>query len=500
MNIFEAQERLNRLPPSPQTLQYLSAAAEGQNPNVPPWLALVRMNEIKQEMQTAQKMGQEQQQGQQGPPPTIKDQTQQAAGIMALQQQKQQAGLQQLAQQAGQGQPIPAGGIAGVAPPQAFRGGGIVMGFQAGGYVPGEEDPLEAERRRAEAAGVVPYSEREMLDFVTRQAEDARRRQDKQNARLREEAMRPVPVPPDPNIAYRQQYAEMGVDPKAAYSEQQRRMQALEQRIQQEEATRRQEQEKAGRAGFFNSLIAAGEATRGARGSGIAQALGGYGRAQNASDAALAQQRRESEAQMLKRQADMNTLYAGLDESRMGTAGEFAKRQTGYEGDLTKGAAAGQKARLGAEMQIGEELGRAGTAATKESLGAYGRAISSQGQQSVMDRAAEAQERQRRQQELQLEIAESKRLTGVVQALEQNYNTKVPNSPEAQRLAAERKALEEVNRRIELIRQRLQGGASSAPGTPPSSGGGAGGASSGGAYPPANTAAAKFRQNFPATR
>lgn len=54
MNLIQVQDRLNKLPPLPQSIQYLTAAAQGGNPQVPPFMALARINEINKEMQTAQ--------------------------------------------------------------------------------------------------------------------------------------------------------------------------------------------------------------------------------------------------------------------------------------------------------------------------------------------------------------------------------------------------------------------------------------------------------------
>jgi hypothetical protein len=54
MNLMEVQDNLNKLPPLPQSIQYLTAAAQGGNPEVPPFMALARISEINKQMQTAQ--------------------------------------------------------------------------------------------------------------------------------------------------------------------------------------------------------------------------------------------------------------------------------------------------------------------------------------------------------------------------------------------------------------------------------------------------------------
>jgi len=54
MNLMEVQDRLNKLLPRPESIQYLTAAAQGGNPQVPPFMALARISEINKEMQLAQ--------------------------------------------------------------------------------------------------------------------------------------------------------------------------------------------------------------------------------------------------------------------------------------------------------------------------------------------------------------------------------------------------------------------------------------------------------------
>lgn len=54
MNLLKVQDNLNKLPPVPESIQYLTAAAQGANPEVPPYMALSRINEINKEMQMAQ--------------------------------------------------------------------------------------------------------------------------------------------------------------------------------------------------------------------------------------------------------------------------------------------------------------------------------------------------------------------------------------------------------------------------------------------------------------
>ena len=104
---MEVQSRLNKLPPLPESIQYLTAAAQGGNTQVPPFMALARISEINKEIQTSQ----------QPQPPaeplnqSLPKQALQSMGIGALQQGRQQQGMQQMAQQVGAAQQAAPPGI-----------------------------------------------------------------------------------------------------------------------------------------------------------------------------------------------------------------------------------------------------------------------------------------------------------------------------------------------------------------------------------------------------
>jgi hypothetical protein len=98
MNLIQQQTAAKDLP-----LQYLQQAVNGQNPNMPPWIAtaeLQRRTTMNQHMQAAK--------GPQGPQPTVKDQIEQKAGLMATQA-AQQAQAQQAQQSAPPQGPVPEG-------------------------------------------------------------------------------------------------------------------------------------------------------------------------------------------------------------------------------------------------------------------------------------------------------------------------------------------------------------------------------------------------------
>ena len=99
MNLVQINERLKDLP-----IQVIQQYANGMNPEVPPYLALGEL----QRRETSQKQMATAQGGQQGPQASIKEQVEQKAGLMALQQMQQQQAAQQMQQPQGP-MPVPAG-------------------------------------------------------------------------------------------------------------------------------------------------------------------------------------------------------------------------------------------------------------------------------------------------------------------------------------------------------------------------------------------------------
>lgn len=156
MNLVQINERLKDLP-----MQVIQQYANGMNPEVPPYLALGEL----QRREIAQKQMANTQGAAQGPQPSIKEQVEQKAGLMAAQGLQQQQMMQQMQQPRGpmpapagvpqpQMQPQPEvmmarGGLAGI-PVRSdmfeYADGGIVA-FQAGGQ-PKFETRYDAMNRR----------------------------------------------------------------------------------------------------------------------------------------------------------------------------------------------------------------------------------------------------------------------------------------------------------------------------------------------------------------
>ena len=172
MNLVQINERLKDLP-----MQVIQQYANGMNPEVPPYLALgeLQRREISQkQMATAQG-------AQQGQQPSIKEQVEQKAGLMALQQQQMQQAQQQqpsgpMPAPAGIPQPqmqpqapqamMARGGLAGIPVRRdmfEYAGGGIIA-FQSGGDTMGT--PSFEEQEMAGQASEMAINERKKAKII----------------------------------------------------------------------------------------------------------------------------------------------------------------------------------------------------------------------------------------------------------------------------------------------------------------------------------------------
>lgn len=165
-NLIQIQEQLKGMP-----MQALVAYANGQNPEVPPYIALSELSRRKQMEKSAQP-----EQAQQG---SIKDQVTQDVGLMNLQKQRAQQASQQ-SQAAASHNPSmnPDGGIdtlqggAGMPQAQAFRSGGIVA-FAEGDLIRDEEDesklsPYERGIRRMRAQRSAEFAKEQDTEAAAR--------------------------------------------------------------------------------------------------------------------------------------------------------------------------------------------------------------------------------------------------------------------------------------------------------------------------------------------
>lgn len=146
MNLVQIQERLKDLP-----MQAVMAYANGQNPQVPPYLALGELNRRKQmEQQAAQP-----------PRGTVKDSIEQQVGLMQLQKLRQGQMAQQMGQQGMQAPTIPQGTPEPQEQPEAemaMAAGGVTslpmreMNFGSGGIIAFADEGLVDEAKAAARA------------------------------------------------------------------------------------------------------------------------------------------------------------------------------------------------------------------------------------------------------------------------------------------------------------------------------------------------------------
>lgn len=120
---------------------------DGRNPMVPPYLALTELNRRKQIQQSAQ--------GQQQPQATVKDQVQQQAGIMALQNQRAQQGMENMQQNAGR---VPQPGAVPMNAPVQAQPAQMPTVKAAGGGLMGLPTPGMFQSRNFAGGGIVAFA------------------------------------------------------------------------------------------------------------------------------------------------------------------------------------------------------------------------------------------------------------------------------------------------------------------------------------------------------
>ena len=166
MNLVKAQELAKGMDPA-----RLKKFADGFAPDlIPPWLAT---GEIQAQMQRAQKM-QAMQGAAQGPQPSVKEQIEQKAGLMGLQQAQQRMAQQQMLQRPPAG-PVPegtpepemqptdemmmaaSGGLASVPVKFNYDGGGIVA-FTSGGDVDSAREAAKEAQAKVRTYGLAQRS------------------------------------------------------------------------------------------------------------------------------------------------------------------------------------------------------------------------------------------------------------------------------------------------------------------------------------------------------
>lgn len=332
MNLIQVQDELKSLPSSPQTMQALTAYANGANPAVPPYLALGELNRRKQLMEQAQA-----QQASQPPQGTVKDQVEQQAGIMALQQGQQQQAMQNAMRMGAQGgQSVPAGipqpaaqgtvqaaggGLMSLLSGKAKRmnSGGIVALAKAGDVEDAAEEADEtddsAEEETAERAPVTTDA-RKM--FAELQLEAAKRR-----AAKAPEYSSPIDVEEALIKKHPERFAALQKEQGADALNRLVEMQAA----QRAEYAKQREEAAAAKPGILQLLGQAAMESRGQKGnSALASILGGYSKLQSGADAASLKQEQDLRMRELQLQDVKRQALDKVDEIRRAKA----------EGDVTR--------------------------------------------------------------------------------------------------------------------------------------------------------------------
>lgn len=310
MNLIQIQDQLKSLPNDPRTMQALTAYANGANPAVPPYLALGELNRRKQLAERAQM-----EQAGQPPQGTVKDQVEQQAGIMALQQGQQQQAMQNAMRM---GAAAPQGIPANIPQPQAqpvqaARGG--LMALLA----------ARANAKRMNSGGIIAFQEagsvdaavaknedEEPKDPAEKTPEDARRELAILQAEAAARRKRPAPQFEDPFKAEEElmaKYPERFAALKKPIGEEALARLDEAQAARRAEFAKQREEAAAAKPGILQLLGQAAMQSRGQQGkSALASILGGYSQLQTGADTeALKQEQglrmRELELQDARRQA-----------------------------------------------------------------------------------------------------------------------------------------------------------------------------------------------------
>ena len=311
-NLLQIQDDLKTLPNDPRTMQMLASYANGANPLVPPYLALGELNRRKQLMEKKQM-----EMAGQPPQGTVKDQVEQQAGIMALQQQQMQAMPQQ-------GMP-PQGMPQQAMPPVGAAGGGLLDLIAARANAPhmasggiiafaGGEDVEDAEADEDEdedddaLATDVAASPDEAFAEAVRGRKMAQQFLDKVKAPKAESPMefRKRMIRENPE---KYGYLETDEGPEILS-----RMDELQAAKRAELAKQREESERL-KPGVLQLLAQQAMQTGGMGGrQALARMLGGYSQAQMGAEAKAIEREQGIRAQEIKLQEDKMTLVNKVQE------------------------------------------------------------------------------------------------------------------------------------------------------------------------------------------
>ena len=306
MNLIQIQEHLKDMP-----TQAIMGYANGQNPMVPPYLALSEMNRRKQ----MEKRAAEPPQG--SVKEKLEQEFMQPQGITQGMPQMPQQGMPQGAPQMppqGMRPPMPPQGMPQGAPqapqmaPQGMAGGGLT------------NLPMRSDRFNYAPGGIVAFADGDLVALPEQEAADIMKKQ------LKGESDIPMPVSREDERA-----ALIAKDPTmAAYLNKApgEAMTGLMGTLKgQNEAQKRQFEERQSSQGLgtlANALMAAAEGTRGRKGSGLGEAFIGFGRTYTAAQDEEYKRQQEQAAieraqtiEMAKLQSDVDNMQRAFAEGRV---------------------------------------------------------------------------------------------------------------------------------------------------------------------------------------
>ena len=301
MNLIQIQEHLKDMP-----TQAIMGYANGQNPMVPPYLALSEMNRRKQMEKRAAEPPQQ----------SVKEQLEQEfmQGIpQGMPQGAPQMPQQRMPPQMPQGMPQ---GMPQQAPPQAPPQM-APQGMAGGGLT---NLPMRSERFNYAPGGIVAFADGDLVALPEQEAADIIKKQLKGDIDL-----------PMPQSREQERAALIAKDPAmAAYLNKApgEAMTGLMGTLKGQNVAQKQQFEERqsgqGLATLANALLAGAEATRGRKGSGFGEAMLGVGRTYSAAQAEDLKRQQEQAAieraqtiEMAKLQSDVDNMQRAFAEGRV---------------------------------------------------------------------------------------------------------------------------------------------------------------------------------------
>jgi hypothetical protein len=362
-------------------MQLLTGYANGQNPQVPPYLALGELNRRKGEMERAQmeKAGQP-------PGGTVKDQIEQQTGVMALKQGQQQQAMQNMMRQGMSGASVPqgtpqpqaqgqvmaaAGGLASLAP-KGYRSGGVIA-FQEAGSVndavekkekedgaPTQEDVL-ARMIAERTANNQPIDSKSLMAAVLQKM--AARSAQTPQAELSEQQIRESLIEKNPE--------KYGILQKPIGEDALKRLEGI-QAAQRAEYDKRRDEIAQSKPGILQLLGQAAMGTRGQKGgSALASILGGYSELSGKQSANQLQQEQELRMKELGLQQVQSEAMNKVDELKRAQAEGDVNKITKAKLDLQKFARDNNIALdklLGGQLAAAVKLGETERKAAEDKL------------------------------------------------------------------------------------------------------------------------------------